>query len=454
MKKYKLYDKALFTVDSSLGRITLFSLWIPILFETVMNQLQGTVNTAVLSGYSETSVSAVGSVNTVFSVLLLLGTVLATGATVVVGNLIGGEKIREAGEASVSALFFGVAISLIVTPLLFLASPAVMRFLQLEGMLYSEGLLYFRVRVLFYPFSVLTSTVLALLKCYGYPRYTFFVSFVINLLNLLLNLFVIYCPKISPVTGVLGVALGAGLSTAIGLALAVFLLFRLGIRLRIPSAPSRFWEHLSRVLRIGIPGGVSGMTFAVVTMLTTAFVPAIGSEAIAAKVYYQNILCYAYLFSVSIGNANALLVSRRFGRQEYDLIEKMNRMLVRITRVINLSVSLLLLLLSRFFVGIFTESPAIISGAFLVFAVDLIVEQARAESQVYEYALRATGDVMFTTIFVVISCFLFGFALAYFLAIPCGFGLVGLWLGLAADELTRAVVSRIRFHGGKWRRAL
>lgn len=66
-----------------MGTVSIFSLGIPILFENVMNNLQGTVNTAVLSGYSEVSVAAVGAVNTVVNIILMLGTIIALGASVV-----------------------------------------------------------------------------------------------------------------------------------------------------------------------------------------------------------------------------------------------------------------------------------------------------------------------------------------------------------------------------------
>ena len=37
-----------------------------------------------------------------------------------------------------------------------------------------------------------------------------------------------------------------------------------------------------------------------------------------------------------------------------------------------------------------------------------VAEQARAVSQIYEYSLRAVGDVTFTTVTVIASCWLCG----------------------------------------------
>ena len=90
--------------------------------------------------------------------------------------------------------------------------------------------------------------------------------------------------------------------------------------------------------------------------------------------------------------------------------------------------------------------------ALIIFIIDLFVEQARAISQVYEYALRAAGDVYFSFAILVVSCWVFGIGLSYVLAIPCGLGLIGCWIGLLADETTRAVVTYFRWRSGRWKK--
>jgi Na+-driven multidrug efflux pump len=40
--------------------------------------------------------------------------------------------------------------------------------------------------------------------------------------------------------------------------------------------------------------------------------------------------------------------------------------------------------------------------------------------------------------------------LGYVLAIKCGLGLIGIWIGLAADECFRAVLVTYRWKNRKW----
>jgi len=451
LKIKSIYDKELFTVRSPMGTVSIFSLGIPILFENVMNNLQGTVNTAVLSGYSEVSVAAVGAVNTVVNIILMLGTIIALGASVVISNAIGANDEDKAKETSFCSIFTSLIFALILSPCLLMNDSSVMSFLNLTGEIYRDGIVYFDIRITFIVSNYLMSALLSLLKCYGYPKYTFVIGLLTNTLNLIFNVFVIKCPDISPVTGVRGVAYSCALSNIIGLIVTGCIFYKVKISIKKPGSIKMFFVRIISVLKIGLPSGLSGMMFSLSMMVTTSFVALIGDYALSAKVYFTTILSYVYLFSMSMGSANSLLIGRRHGAGEFDIADKMNRQLSKITCAVNLALSLIVILLYKSLMGIFTDNTQIITMSLAIFTVDIVTEQARAVSQVYEYALRAVGDVFVPMIILICSCWTFSIGLAYFLSIKCDMGLVGLWIGLSIDESIRAIVTYIRWKRGKWK---
>ncbi len=450
MKKFFAFDKSLFKITTSVGTLSLFSLAFPMLFELIMNNMQGTVNTAVLSHYSEISVAAVGAVNTIISVALLLGSVIAMGATVAVSNYLGAEDVKKAREISFVSIIVCVGLAVIATPILYFLSENILGWLNLEGEIFREAKVYYEIRMCFLILNMSVSAYLALLKCYGFPKYTFFIGLLTNIINLALNVYVVYFPQYAPITGVAGVAWSCVVANAVGLLVTMIIFRKVKIRLEVPDSIRSFIDSAKCVMRIGLPAGLSSATFTISQMVITAFVALIGDVALSAKVYFLTILNYAYLFSASAGNANALIVGRCYGAGDIDRADRMNRQLINITRVVNLVVSLSILIFRRQLLNIFTTDEMIISMALGVFAVDILTEQARAVSQVYEYALRAAGDVVFSVVVVVISCWVCSIGLAYFLAIPCGLGLVGCWIGLALDEWVRAIATYLRWKSGKW----
>ena len=451
IKNWFKFDKSLFRYTSSLGTLSLFSLMLPMLFESVMLNLQSTVNTVVLNGYSEEAVSAVGSTSTVINLITLLGTMIANGAVVVVSNRIGAEDLKTVKELSFTTIAVNVIISAIVTPLTLILTSNIVGFLNLEGIVKELALEYFRIRMLYIGFTIITSALLALLKCYGFPKYTFYVSILVNAVNLLLNVVVVYFPQYAPIKGVQGVAYSSCISGIVGFAVAVYFFAKVKIKLKLPDSIGGFFRHVKAVLRIGIPSGLSSVSFTFSKIFTASFIALLGDRAISTNVYFTNILCYVYLFSMCTGNANALLVGRCYGAGDYERADKMNAQLIKITTVVNLAISVLIIVFRRYLLMIFSDDPWVVDVALGVFLVDLLVEQARAVSQIYEYALRAAGDVLFSMVFIVSSCWLFSIGLSYLLAIHFNMGLIGCFIGLAVDEWVRTIVTYFRWKSGKWK---
>ena len=89
-----------------MGSLKLVPLAIPIFLELIFNHLLGTVSTVVLSGYSDEAVVATGSVNIVFSLCVLLFTGMSTGASVIISNYIGAEKLHDAKKTGGGAVLF------------------------------------------------------------------------------------------------------------------------------------------------------------------------------------------------------------------------------------------------------------------------------------------------------------------------------------------------------------
>ena len=205
------------------------------------------------------------------------------------------------------------------------------------------------------------------------------------------------------------------------------------------------------MLKIGIPSGFSGATFNLTQTITMSMVATLGSQALLLKTYCSNILSYAFLFSMSMGLANQIMIGRMFGAGQFERADRVNARLVKVTIPVNLLISLSIVIFGKTFMRGFTDDSAIIAASVGIFLVDIIAEQARAVSQIYEYALKSVQDIVFSTVFVIISCIVNGVLLAYFMMIECGLGVIGLWIGIAVDELVRAIVSYFRWKCGKWK---
>ena len=448
--KEKIGFRELFTVSNELGTVSLFSLAIPMLIEQILGSMVGFINSAVLSGYSESAVAATGSANTLINMFSLLQNIIATGAGVVICNYIGADNIsgtKKTGYTTVKlCMMFGLAVSVLLS----LLSEPLMILMNLEGEVLAQAVVYFRIRTAFLFIPMTNYALSTLLRCYGHSALTVISGFVTIGFNLVLNIWVIYFPQYAPLTGVEGIAVGSVLSQLFGLLCSITFVRLQKIGFKRPDSFKDEISYIKRIMRIGLPSGVSTGAYSISQVLVASFVALIGLQAVSAKVYYNNILHYSYLFSVCFGNANSLLVGRVVGAGDHERAKMLNKRLVRLTCLVNLTISLTIILLRRPLLSIFTGNEEIIQIAVWVFLIDVVAEQARGISQVYEYALRGVGDMKFMMIVTTVSCWVFAVGLAYFLGVYLGFGLVGCWIGMALDETVRAVFSWGRWNRGKW----
>lgn len=438
------------TVTTSLGSLNLVKLAIPMFFEIIFNFLIGTVSTIVLSGYSEDAVAATGTANIVLNLFVILLTGIAGGGSVLVSNLIGAEQIKKSERACLSLIFLLGAIGLMSTGVLWLGAPTIVRWMNLTGVVYDMALIYIRIRAMELFFKAIYSILIALMRCYGYTHIAVIVGLVTNVINLFCSIYAVYYAQIAFLTGVSGVALGSAFSQLVGCAIAIIMFFRYGLKVAMPESLSEFFTLVKGALYLGIPTCISNGSFTLSQIITNSFAVTLGAYVVSAKVYFTNILCYAYVCSNCAALANAILVGRLCGAGNHEHARQLNRTVVKFTVPANFAVALLILLFRVPLLSLFTDNQAIIDMSLGVMLVDLIIESARGVSHVHEASLRASNDVNLTMLVTIVSSWAFSVGLGYVFAIWCGLGLLGFWIALAIDETVRALYTYLRWRSNRW----
>ena len=120
--KFKLYDESLSRIETPQGTMTLISVFIPFFIEMLLANSMGTVNTLVLSSYSDEAVASVGAANQIMGMVFTFYTVIATGAGIIISHRLGAKRKKAASDAAFTSIFFSLILSLIVGILLSLFS--------------------------------------------------------------------------------------------------------------------------------------------------------------------------------------------------------------------------------------------------------------------------------------------------------------------------------------------
>lgn len=429
-------------------RMTLLTLAIPILLEQILRSLMGTVNTFMLSRFSDEASAAVGVANQILNVVIIASTMLASGAAVVVNQNLGAGKKREAAQitmnsVSVSAVI-GFALSLFTVSL----SGRLVRMMGLEENLIGDAAVYLRIVGISCVIQFVSAMIATHFRCRGKAQVSMLVIAFNNAVNLL-GSFLVIEGKL-PVTGVAGIACVRLFSEAMGLLLIGGLFARQEWDLRRGDLLHIKGEYLKQIVSLGFMSGMEGVSFTLAQLVTTRFITALPTAVLSAKVYTQTINNYTYMAGLSIGQAAQILAGHLIGAGKTEEVYRFIRKSWLYIFLCNLAFSGGFFLCSSRLVGLFTDSAEIRDIARMLFFIDIFICAGRSLNHSFNYGLRSAGYVFWPMVIANTSIWIVSVGMGYVLTVPLGFGIVGLWAAQSADEWFRGLCAMMLWLKKKW----
>ncbi|MES9721112.1 MATE family efflux transporter [Bacillus altitudinis] len=430
---------------------SLFALTWPIFIEISLYMLMGSADTLMLSQYSDNSVAAVGVSNQLLNLLIVMFSFITTGTTIVIAQLLGAGRKQEATLVAYVSLGTNFLISFVISLLMFVLAVPILHIMGLSSELMPDATVFLQIVGLLSFIQALIMTYSAILKSYGFTRDTMYVTIGMNLLNVAGNYLVIFGPFGFPVLGVMGVALSTSFARLIGLtAMILIVRHRIGLRFSFKRMFYIQRTHLKKLLKIGIPSAGEQLSYNGSQMIITLFITFMGTQALAAKVYTQNLMMFIMLFGAAISQGTQILIGRLIGAKEFDAAYRRCMKSLYWAIAISLLSSTALSLSSTHLLTFFTSNSEIIQIASVLLILTIILEPGRSFNIVIINSLRAAGDAKFPVYMAMISMWGIGLPIAYLLGIQLEMGLIGVWISFIVDEWIRGIFMYRRWRSRVW----
>lgn len=434
--------------------LSLLPLALPILAEQILRSLMGTVNTLMLSRYSDGAVAAVGVSNQVMNVVIIAATMLASGTAVVINQNLGAKREAEAAAVAASSISISACTGLFFSLALLLLAEPIIAGMGLEAALRPDAVVYLRIVGCSCVIQFLSTMLATHFRCRGDAKKPMFVILFTNIVNLGGCWVVVFRPFETPLYGVAGVAAVRLASELLGLAFSITLYIGagwLGDRKALlhPRA-----EHLKTILRLGFFSGAEGISFTMAQLVTTGFLTAFGAVALSAKVYVQTVSNYTYLAGLAVGQASQIIAGHMLGA---GMLDEAYRFIKRSWLYIlgcNLVFSTAVFLLSDSIIGLFSGTPEVLELAGKLLLIDILICAGRSLNHSYNYGLRSAGYVVKPMIVANSSIWLVSVGMGYLLAVPLGLGIFGIWLAQMLDEWVRGGFAAFFWLTKRWKQSL
>lgn len=426
---------------------------LPLILEQLLVVTVGMADTVMVAGVGEAAVSAVSLVDQINVLLVQVFAALATGGAVVASQYLGRRDYKNAC-ASANQLLYSTLIVAVVVSVIGLVANRHLLGLVFGGVpeeVMRNGVTYFWISALSYPFLAIYNAGAALFRSMGNSKVSLFASVLMNIINIGGNALLIFVFD-------MGVAGAATASLVARITAAVVML----VLLHKPTSPIHFENllhfHLDAglqrsILRVGVPTGVEGGMFQIGKLLVTSLVASLGLAATTANAICNSVGAMVNVPGSALGLAMVTVVGQCVGARDYKQARWYTKRMMLWTYLGMAALCTLVWAVSPILIGFFApsaETRALAQEIMAFFCLGTMLFWP--PSFALPNALRAAGDARFTMTVSMVSMWLLRVAMSYVL-VGAGFGLAGIWLAMILDWVGRDVCFIWRAVRGKWEKA-
>lgn len=430
-------------------RAEVMRLAMPSIGEQLLNMTVHMVDTYLMGHISAAALTAVGLSNNMVMLTQTFVMAVATGATAVVARLIGAKEPQEAARVMQQSLLLGAALGAVLTVVMSLFSVQAIGFYRPEADVLGMASTYMRIVVTSFVMQGFLWVGNASLRGAGDTRTPLYVMLGVNALNILTSVVFLYGIGPIPGIGMYGPAVGTAVSMAAGGAAMLIILARgrCGLRLmRTGWLPDR--RVLLRVTNVGLPAGGEQLALRFGMAIFQRLVTGLGTVAFAAHSVALTGMSISFMPGFGFSVAATTMVGQSLGAKDPEGARRAVRESLRVSALAMGAAGLLLVLFAGQVMAIFVDDPEVIALGISPLQVLGMIQPLSAAAMVYSGALRGAGDTRWTLVITALSVWVLRVPITMILVGPLG--LVGAWLGMATDNVARALMVWLRFRTGRW----
>lgn len=446
----------------------LLRLAIPVFVEQLLILMVGLVDTWLTGHFvaGEAPMAAIGLMAYLLWMLSSLFGGVSVAASALIARHMGAGELSAARHTMHQAFLLGALMALATTLLMTGAANSIAGWLQLGTTAQGLATQYLWIVIPVLPALMVQLVGIACLRGAGDTTAGFYIMALVNLVNATVSTTLVLGLGPFPRCGWSGLAFGTAVGYVVG-ALGVIVCMargRAGLQFAFRELhPNR--RILKRLLHVGVPGGVDGLTIVACHLWFLTIINSLGTLPAAAHSLAIRIESLAYIPGTAFEVAVATLSGQFLG---YQNPARAMRAVVSCSALITMFMLLISFAfrfypheLTLFFTGSSNQLTAAAAAPLLSYVA--LVLPLLGLTMVLSGALRGAGDTRFPLGITLIGFLLVRIPLARYLAhdqicIPLlevvvtgrGWGVLGAWYAMGADLALRATLTALRVASRRW----
>lgn len=432
-------------------RRIIFAMAVPIMVQSVVQHVMILIDRGFLGNLDARYLAAVGNVMPIFNMFMFFLFSMGTGLTILVAQNIGAKEYAKAQRFSESAFFFFSVLSVIIFLVWFFGAKAIFTLFGAHGDILSFASRYAHILSFLFLFLGIDITAAGIMQGIGITRPIMFFGIVKSVINIVLDWALIFGRLGLPAMGLEGAALATVIATAIG---AVGILITSTVMRGLPFHLSKRallkpdWHYFQHIWKMGLPSGMEGFLWSSGQLVIVYFLNQIDGMAIGVYSLVIGIQILSLFMYQGFAKAAMTLVGQRWGEGDRKAAKETAFHCQRLSLMVSVACGLLFVAFPGFLAGLFTKDAGVVARAVPLLRLSGVYIQFQAVNIIMGHAIRGTGDtkwMMYSQIFGTV----FVIGVSYLLIFQAGLGLVGMYLTMTMDEMSRGAVNTVRFLQGR-----
>lgn len=424
------------------------TLSIPLILTQIGHIITGMVDNIFLGRIGKTEQAAGILSNNLYVILLVFSIGMSYVLTPAITDAHVNQNEKEKASIFKNSLFINIVIAILLFIILFFSSP-LLGYMQQPKDVVKLAIPFFDVLI----FSIIPIALFFVCKQYteglSNTKAAMYISVIGNIINIILNYFLIYGKAGLPELGYMGSCWATFISRVImGIGFLVFVFKHKSINsfakhykeAKINS--QHFWPLFKDGIASALQFTFEVAAFAIAGLLAGVF----GKEQIDAHGIALSLAAFTYMFASGIGSATTIRVGKFYALNDITNLKLAIKTSYKSVILTMSCMALLFICFNTFLPTIFSSDPEIIliTSKLLLFAAFF---QLFDGTQVVAIgALRGMEDYKFPTYISFVGYWLISLPLCYFFAFTIGYKVYGIWLALSIGlgVVSIAVSFRIR----------
>ena len=423
--------------------IAIKKLAIPIMISMIITALYNIIDGIWVAGLGQSAIAGIGFVTPIFMILNGASVGLGNGATSAISRFVGAkkkDKVDSAAEHSIIIIFIG---SVILTVALLLILKPVLVAMGATGDALTEGMKYGIPLFLGLIGFMYSNGATGILRGEGDMKRAMYAAIIGVVLNAIFDPIFIYVLNF----GSAGAALATVVSSIISALIILYWIFIKKDTYVTLNLRKFTWDSkiAKRILEVGIPGSLDMCMMSIAVALYLTFISTVGGEyGVAVFTSGQRLYLFGIMPLTAIGAAIVAVVGSAYGARNGEYIKRAHTYGCKFAVLIGTVICIILVVFSNQLGYIFAYTPetaVLVPGIALFLQLATLCLPFTGIGMPSTFLYQGLGKGMYSLFWTIMREVIFTVACTYILGIYLGYGLVGIWAGLALGRTLASILN-------------